>query len=324
MYRSDPTFRRGFTLLEVVTALLILGTICTTVLAVMNRAIGTAIDLRKRTQAFEVARENMENLLCLMTVSDVSDFGTDPLHPDIEWETTVEPFTEPVTSKMWIQAVCTASYPDSAGEIQTVTLTHWLTGLTEKQMKLILERQDQEGQYLDLMNSNVESVKEQMAIREYLRQNGADTKEYDRILTDQKRQKKQWINEYSYEPELFNGLMDSLRVKEYEWLDSIGFNRDDYDSWGQAQSPEFWAAIARRAGSSRISGGSSSSSSKGPSSDTKKNTDGGTGDSSNSDGTGNPDPSTGESGDFERPADYDRWTPEQQKLWNDVIQRLSR
>ncbi len=85
MCHSESTTRCGFTLLEVVTALLILGTICATALMVMNQAIATTIDLRKRTQAFETARENMENLLCLMTISDVSDFGTDPLHPDIDW-----------------------------------------------------------------------------------------------------------------------------------------------------------------------------------------------------------------------------------------------
>jgi prepilin-type N-terminal cleavage/methylation domain-containing protein len=342
MFCSDRTIRRGFTLLEVVTAVLILGTICTTVLTVMNQAITTASDLRKRTQAFEVARENMENLLCLMTVSDVSDFGTDPLHPDIEWETTVEPFTEPVTNKMWIQAVCTASFPDSNGEIQEVKLTHWLTGLSDKQMQQILDQQKREGEYQDLLNANDESAKEQMAIREYLRQNGTDTKAYDRILADQKRQKKQWIKEYPYDPELFKGLMDSLRVTEYDWLDSIGFNRDDYDAWGRSQSPEFWAAIARRAGSSKTSGGSESSSSDKPSSDTtgktddgktKPSDDKGSGDSLNSDGKsdGNPNSSgsqdnssSGESQGFERPADYNRWTPEQQKLWKDLIERLSK
>jgi type II secretory pathway pseudopilin PulG len=333
----------GFTLLEVVTALLILGTISATVLTVMNQAITTAIDLRKRTQAFEVARENMENLLCLVTVSDTSDFGTHPLYPDIEWETTIEPFTEPVTNKMWIQAVCTASYTDSAGEIQEVTLTHWLTGLSDKQMQQILDQQKREGQYQDLLNANDESAKEQMAIREYLRQNGTETKEYDRILADQKRQKKQWIKEYPYDPDLFNGLMDSLRLKEYEWLDSIGFNRDDYDAWGRIQSPAFWAAIARRAGSSSgASGGSDSSSPDNRPSDTKGNADDGktkhsddkgSGDSSNSDGKSDgdqnssgsqDDSSSGESQGLERPSDYNRWTPQQQQLWDDLIKRLSK
>jgi prepilin-type N-terminal cleavage/methylation domain-containing protein len=333
----------GFTLLEVVTALLILGTICTTVLTVINQAITTTIDLRKRTQAFETARENMENLLCLLAVSDTSDFGTHPLYPDIEWETTIEPFTEPTTNKMWIQAVCKASFPDSAGEIQTVTLTHWLTGLSDKQAQQILDQQKREGKYMDLLNANNETVKEQTAIREYLRQNGTETKEYDRILADQKRQKKQWIKEYPYDPDLFNGLMDSLRLKEYEWLDSIGFDRDSFDAWGRAQSPEFWAAIARRAGvSSAASGGSGSSSPDSRPSDTKGNaadgktkpTNGnGSGDATNPDGTGNGDQkspgsqdtsSSGDSQGLERPSDYNRWTPAQQQLWDDLIRRLSK
>lgn len=231
MCRSDPTIRRGFTLLEVVTALLVLGTICATVLAVMNRAIGTAIDLRKRTQAFEVARENMENLLRLMTISDMSDFGTDPLYPDIEWETTVEPFTEPATNKMWIRAVCTASYPDSAGEIQEVTLTHWLTGLTDKQAQQILDQQNREGKYLDLLSANDKTRAEQSAIRRYLREKGIDLKVYATVLADQVQLKKQWLKEYKDDPETLQALMDSIRQTEYEWLDSIGFNWDDFDQW---------------------------------------------------------------------------------------------
>ncbi|NLH17673.1 MAG: type II secretion system protein [Phycisphaerae bacterium] len=231
MFCSKPTIRNGFTLLEVVTALLILGTICATVLTAMNRAIAVAIDLRKRTQAFEVARENMENLLCLVSVSEVSDFGIDPLHPDIEWETTVESFSEPATNKMWIQAVCTASYPDSSGEIQKVTLTHWLTGLSDKQAQMILDQQKRESEYMNLLNDNDRIVQEQEAIRRYLREMGLELKPYSEILTEQKREKRKWINEYEYDPELFGDLMGSLRDKEYEWLDSIRFNWDDFTRW---------------------------------------------------------------------------------------------
>jgi type II secretory pathway pseudopilin PulG len=232
MYYFKPIRRAGgFTLLEVVTALLILGTICATVLTAMNRAITTAIDLRKRTQAFETARENMENLLCLMTISDTSDFGTHPIYPDIEWETTVEPFTEPATSKMWIQAVCTASYPDSAGEIQKVTLTHWLTGLSDKQIKQILDQQKQEEKYLDLLNSNDETRAEQAAVRRYLQEKGIALKPYNAALAEQARQKKQWIKEYQNDPGALRDLMDSIRLKEYEWLESIGFDWNDFAQW---------------------------------------------------------------------------------------------
>jgi len=223
----------GFTLIEVVTALLILGTICATVLTVMNQAITTAIDLRKRTQAFEAARENMENLLCLMTVSDTSDFGTDPLHPDIEWETTVEPFTEPATNKMWIQAVCTASYPDSAGDIQKVTLIHWLTGLSDKQMQQILDQQKREGKYLDLLSDSDKTRTEQSAIRRYLQEKGIEPRAYNKVLADQARLTKQWIKEYKDDPDTLQGLMDSVRQTEYEWLDTIGFNWDDFGQWRQ-------------------------------------------------------------------------------------------
>ncbi len=247
---SKPTIRNGFTLLEVVTALLILGTICATALMAMNQAIATAIDLRKRTQAFEVARENMENLLSLTTVSETSDFGTDPLHPDIEWETTVESFDEPVTGKMWIQAVCTASYVDSSGESRTVTLTHWLTGLSDKQIQQILDQRKRESEYLDLLNENDQTVQEQEAIRRFLRDKGGDLKTYTTILNEQARQKRRWISEYEYDPALFADLMASLRVKEYEWLDSIGFNWVQFDQW-RRENP----AAENRAGVSDSTGG---------------------------------------------------------------------
>jgi type II secretory pathway pseudopilin PulG len=203
MYYFNPNRRAGgFTLLEVVTALLILGTICTTVLTVMNQAITTAIDLRKRTQAFEVARENMENLLCLVTVSDTSDFGTHPLYPDIEWETTIEPFTEPVTSKMWVQAECTASYMDSAGEIQKVTLIHWLTGLSDKQMQQVLDQQKREEKYMGLLGTNDKTRAEQAAIRRYLQAQGVELKPYNAVLAEQTRLKRQWVKEYKDDPEM--------------------------------------------------------------------------------------------------------------------------
>jgi prepilin-type N-terminal cleavage/methylation domain-containing protein len=369
---------RGFTLLEVVTALLILGAICATTLAVMNRAIATAIDLRKRTQAFEVARENMENLLALMTVTEVSDFGTDPLRPDIQWDTTVESFNEPATDKMWVHAICTASYVDSAGETQSVTLNHWLTGLSDKQAQQIRDQQKKEGEYADLLKAREDMVKEQLAVREYLRQKGVDTGPYDKILAEQRRQVKEWIKQNEYDPELFKTLMDSLRLKELQWLDSIGFNADDYTAWSRAQSSDFWAAIARRAGvSTGSSGGSGTGSGSGSGSGsgagaggsgnqpgdssgsspdngdsskakpTKKGTkkgsgkgtgsgngSGGSGSGSSSDsgssnsGSGSSDSGNTGSGEsqpdpYQRPNNYNQWSPDQQKLWDELIRRLN-
>ena len=59
---NRPT-SRAFTLLEVVVAISILGTICATVLVVMDQCIGATIDMELKDRAFTLARENMENLL---------------------------------------------------------------------------------------------------------------------------------------------------------------------------------------------------------------------------------------------------------------------
>ena len=42
---------------------------------------------------------------------------------------------------MWLQAVCSAEYTDTQGEIQRIELTHWLTDLTKEQMLEMLELQ---------------------------------------------------------------------------------------------------------------------------------------------------------------------------------------
>jgi len=139
----------GFTLIEVIASLMVLTLITTTVLVVMNRYIETAIDLRLRMQAFELARENMEVLLGADSVQDTAEFGTSEINPDLQWETVVETFYEPITSRMWVQGVCSAGYTGSDGEIQTVELTCWLTDVTEGDLKKILEQEKREKEYLE-------------------------------------------------------------------------------------------------------------------------------------------------------------------------------
>jgi len=95
-------------------------------------------------QAFELSRENMETLLSKSSVSEMAEYGSSNRYPEIQWQTTVETFYESLTSRMWIQAVCSAEYTDSAGEQQTVELTHWLTDLTEEQLLEIIKQRYKE------------------------------------------------------------------------------------------------------------------------------------------------------------------------------------
>ncbi len=138
-------------------ALSILAAICSTVLVVMSRCIDAAIDNQMIAEAFELARENMERLLAADSVTLMAELGTSDKNPGIQWETIVETFNEPVSSNVWLQAVCSASYTDASGEKQTIELTHWLTDLTKRDQKLILKQKEIERQYMEQFGADRES-----------------------------------------------------------------------------------------------------------------------------------------------------------------------
>jgi len=137
---SDTKTCNGFSLIEVVTALAILGLISGSVLLVISRGMKAAADSNLRMKAFEVARENMESLLATHSVSEQAEYGISEKYRDIKWQTTVEAFYEPITKRMWLRGVCTAGYTDSADKEQQVELAHWLTDLTREQIMQILQR----------------------------------------------------------------------------------------------------------------------------------------------------------------------------------------
>lgn len=142
------TREKAFSLVEVVAALAILAFVSTSVLVVINRCMASAADSVLRMQAFEVARKNMEELLTSDSVAESVEYGDSDRYPDIQWQTTVEAFYEPLTARMWIQAICSTEYTDSAGEVQTVELTHWLTDLTKSQLLQILAQRQEEQEQL--------------------------------------------------------------------------------------------------------------------------------------------------------------------------------
>ena len=140
----DGTVRRrlfrGFSLVEVTAALVVLALAGSAVVTVVNRSVAEATDLQLRRQALDVARLNMEELLSGDSVAETVEYGSSDIYPGIEYQNVVEAFYEPITSRMWIKATCAADYTDSDGEIRTVELTHWLTDLTRQQMLQIIER----------------------------------------------------------------------------------------------------------------------------------------------------------------------------------------
>jgi len=121
----QPALRAGgFTLVEIAAALAILAGLLASALIVMNNAVQATLEIQGRRQAFEIARENLESLLTVTTISDQADSGWSERYPDIRWELTVEPFYEPISNKMWIRAVSAAYYYDKANQEQAVRLEH--------------------------------------------------------------------------------------------------------------------------------------------------------------------------------------------------------
>lgn len=140
----------GFSLVEAAAALVLLGFMCSGVLVVINRAMEATADSILKQHAFEVARENMEKVLTLKEVSEKTEYGYSEKYPEIEWTTTIETFYEPVDNKMWVQAVCSAEYADSKGELAKVELTHWLNKLSEQQTQQVAAGRKQMEDFMDL------------------------------------------------------------------------------------------------------------------------------------------------------------------------------
>jgi prepilin-type N-terminal cleavage/methylation domain-containing protein len=155
--------RHGFTLPEIIAALMVLSLVCSGVLVVIDRCVSSAADLRMRIQAFETARDKMEGLLASEYVEEIVEYGICEMNPEIEWQMAVETFFEPMTSRMWVQATCSAEYTDAEGLLQTVEFTHWLTNLTERQLRKLADRRDELERQLDEAGQLIESATEAAA-----------------------------------------------------------------------------------------------------------------------------------------------------------------
>ena len=147
---------KGFTLMEMAAALVIIALMTTSVVVVMNQCIGRTTNYKLRAAAFRIARDNMEKLLNTKTMSESAEFGVSDLNPEIQWETVVEVFNEPIGSAMWLQARSSASYMDTNGEQQTIEFTQWLTGLTGTQQNLVKDQKKREEEYLELYGDLVD------------------------------------------------------------------------------------------------------------------------------------------------------------------------
>ncbi len=242
MYHSEKNIlirrknRSAFTLIEVVTAIAILAAIITSVLVVMDRAIATTIDTELRMQAFELARENMEILLASDSVSDMVEFGADEMNPDLEYRIVVESFSEPITSKMWVRAICSASYTDSTGETQTIELTHWLNSLTSTQIKQINEQKKREQEYLDQFDLSGEDksfiVQNAELLREYFQELGRDVAAFDKLVELLEAKTSDYLLTYEFDRDGWREFVAELSEREIEIIrNKFGFDERKWDDW---------------------------------------------------------------------------------------------
>lgn len=233
-----PVKNRGFTMVEITAALLILSMVLSTVMFLMNRYLDAVVDMRLRQRSFEVARANMETLLAADKLEDLAEFGESERYPDIYWETTVEPFTLPVKDRMWVRAVCSASYTDTKGERQEVELEHWITSLTGDQIKKIMNQQEALGEYYDLIKEGFMTVA-QMATAAFLEQEKMPVTEYREIVEDHRREKLEYlqVNTDKFSQPAFDKVVDQLDEEENEFLEEIGMDFDKYNEFALTYEP---------------------------------------------------------------------------------------
>lgn len=221
---------RAFTLAEVVMAIALVAVITSSVLVVTARCIDATIDGTLKAQAFELARENMETLLAASSVAEVVEFGTDEKNPDLQWETIVETFTEPATSKVWAQAVCSASYTDSSGEFQKIELVHWLTDISEGQLRLINDNKRREREYLEqlVLEEDPERAMEKEIIAKYLESLERNPEAYNQFMERLEERRKQYLAEYRFEEYYYYEFLEELKEKEQQFVDTLGIDWDAF------------------------------------------------------------------------------------------------
>lgn len=227
--------RPAFTMVEVIAALVLLGVILSSVTVLMNRYAESVMNMELRQRAFELARGNMEQLLTEAKLSDITEFGVDEFNPDIEWQTLVEPFYEPITNRMWVRAVCSAEYKDSEADHQNIEMEHWITNLTAAQVKQILAQQQVESEYLDLLAGGADSAIQETTTA-YLREQGLDAEAYDRFAEQQKRKKLEYITEKGFDG--YEKFVETLKDEENEFLEELGMDFDTYNQFAASYIPK--------------------------------------------------------------------------------------
>lgn len=220
-------------------AIVVVGLIVSSAMAILDRLVGAMADMQLRSEAFEIARDKMETLLSQKKVQDLTDYGYSEVRPEIQWQTTVEPFYEPITNQMWIRAVCSAGFNDSSGQYQSIDLEHWITHLSPDLIKKILAQQEMEQEYLDLLNgtsSGQEEARVQETTAAYLAEAGLNVDEYKNFLSRQRQKKLDYLSKYGMD-EGYYELLEQLREEEDRFLQALGMDFDEYNRFAGTYEP---------------------------------------------------------------------------------------
>jgi len=221
---------RAFTLLEVAVALVLISAIITSVLVVMQQVQRTMIDMRLKTIAFEIARHNLETLLSQASVTDTADFGFSELYPDIDWQTVVEPFYEPISNRLWIRGVCTAGFTDSDGQRQDVELSAWLTGLSAQQARQVLDQQKRKEEYLSQFaetDMGQWQSRQRDLTAQYIKDKLLDVDAYYEFLERQDFRRMDYIAENGYDKGYVD-FVEQQAQEESDFLYQLGVKYNDY------------------------------------------------------------------------------------------------
>jgi hypothetical protein len=146
----------------------------------------------------------------------------------------VEPFYEPYKSRMWIRAVCSASFVDSKDEEENVELEHWITNLTAAQIRQILDRQEVEGVYMELLHEGQYSDMQLTTIA-YLEQEGMDVEGYKELLEQHRRKKLEFLDKNGMDG--FDEYVEQLTAEENDFLEGLGVNFDAYNEFAATYVP---------------------------------------------------------------------------------------
>lgn len=227
---ASRRFMRAFTLLEVAVALVLISAILASVLVVMQQVQGAMMNMRLKTIAFEIARHNLETLLSQASVTDTADFGFSELYPDIDWQTVVEPFYEPISNRLWIRGICSAGFTDSDGQRQDVELSAWLTGLTAQQAKQVLEQQKRKEEYLSQFaesDMGQWQSRQRELTAQYIEDKGLDVDAYYEFLERQDFRRMDYIAENGYDKGYVD-FVEQQAQEESDFLYQLGVKYDDY------------------------------------------------------------------------------------------------